>query len=271
MKYNGRDYRTSHLGHSFTKQYDDKLFKPGVFDAELWKREQQVLERIISKYSIKGRLLDFACGTGRIITHLENHFDESIGLDISQDMLEHAKVKIKNSTLICGDVTRDHNLVEGKFDCITSFRFFLNAEDSLRREVLEFITNKLRSAESIFIFNIHGNTFSTRCFMAAFHKLLLMSQQNPSNQGKVTKIMSHALRVTPSFDKTNHMSIKEVRQMLKPYNLEIVEFYGVGHLHEVFYRIMPAFLWKFIEDICYSFTFLKAFSLYPIFITKKSS
>lgn len=106
------------------------------------------------------------CGTGRIIGYLENQFQESIGIDISSDMLEQAKVKVKHSMLICGDVTKGHNGLEGKFDCITCFRFFLNAEQSLRDEVFGFITNKLKNQDSILIFNIHGNKFSTRWFQS---------------------------------------------------------------------------------------------------------
>lgn len=245
MALNKTDYKTLHIGKSHGQKYDDALFKEGRFDYEIWQKEKSVLKEIISKHNMKGRLLDIACGTGRIIGYLEDRFQESIGIDISSDMLEQAKVKVKHSKLICGDVTKNHNEVEGKFDCITCFRFFLNAEQGLRDEVFGFITNKLKNQDSILIFNIHGNKFSTRWFLVVFDKIFKRSYQN-------------------------QMSLKEVKLMLKQHDLEIVEFYGIGFIYKVFFKFMPKFFWCFFEDIFHSLSFLKPFSLYFVFVCKKT-
>lgn len=240
------DYRTSHCGKSFGRKYDERLFKVGGFDSEMWKREQTVLANIISKYTKGGRLLDFACGTGRILRFLENYFEESRGIDLSPDMLERAKLRVKKAELICGDITKNPDIVDGKFDCITSFRFFLNAQNSLRHETLRFLESRLKGPDSVFIFNIHGNKFSTICLMVVKKRLFDRGYQN-------------------------HMSINEVRRMLKPHSLEIIEYYSVGFIHEVFFRFMPNPIWHFLEDIFGSITSLKPFSLYPIFVCKKIS
>ena len=239
------DYRTSHVGKLHGLKYDDSLFKDGRFDNEIWKKEQVILKGIISKYDVKGRLMDFACGTGRIIGFLEDQFEESIGIDISQNMLDQAKIQTKHSKLICGDLTRNPKLIHGKFDCITCFRFFLNAEPSLRDEVFKFITNKLKNQDSILIFNIHGNKFSTRWFLVVFDKIFKRSYQN-------------------------QISLKEVKLMLKQHDLEIVEFYGIGFIYKVFFKFMPKFFWRFFEDIFHSLSFLKPFSLYFVFVCKKT-
>jgi len=238
------DYRDSHTAKGYGKFYDNDLFKEGTFGYEIWQKEKVILEDIVTRYTNAGRYLDFACGTGRVLSALEDYFDEAIGLDISEDMQNIAKQKIKKATLICGDATKNDQLVSGKFNCISAFRFFLNAQESLRHDALKFITNKLENENAVFIFNIHGNVYSTRWFLVAFDKILGRSKQN-------------------------QMSLKQVRKMLEVHNLEIIEYHGVGFIYKVYYKFMPKVLWRFFESVFSSLPFLKNFSLYFIFVCKK--
>jgi len=61
-------------GRSQWKQFKDFLSKYG-------------LKRV---YSSKGRALDLGCGTGRIAFAMSNDFDQVIGMDVSEDMIEKA-------------------------------------------------------------------------------------------------------------------------------------------------------------------------------------
>ena len=68
-----QDYRTTHVGpESWAKDYDAKLFAPGSFDAELWAHEQRLLDEIVMRHvRRRDSYLDFACGTGRVLAHVE--------------------------------------------------------------------------------------------------------------------------------------------------------------------------------------------------------
>ena len=68
-------------------------------------------------------------------------FGTVVGIDVSEAMLMCASVS-ENVTLYCIDITKV-SLAE-TFDVVTAFRFFLNAEDSLRREALRAIYRRLR-------------------------------------------------------------------------------------------------------------------------------
>src|SRR5688572_16241079 len=100
-----QDYRTTHVGaQSWAKDYDAKLFSPGSFDADIWEREQQLLHRIVQQHlTCRENYLDFACGTGRVLSCVEPYFQAPVGLDISDTMLAAARNRIKTATLVHGD------------------------------------------------------------------------------------------------------------------------------------------------------------------------
>jgi len=241
-----QDYRDSHTSEGYGKSYDEDLFSRGSFGYEMWKKEQIILKDIVTRYTNRGRYMDFACGTGRVLALLEGYFDEAIGLDISADMQSIAKEKVVNAQLVCGDATKNPDIVSGKFDCITSFRFFLNAQTELREKALGYIASELKDENSVFIFNIHGNKYSTRWFLVMFDRIFNISKQN-------------------------QMSLTEIKNMLDPHGLEIVRYYGIGFIYKVFYKFMPKFLWNTFESIFARLPFLKGFSLYFIFVCKKKT
>ena len=70
------------------------------------------------------------------------------------------------------DVTTQPDPIEAKFDCVTMFRFLLNAEDSLRRQALGWISAHTRQGGYL-IGNIHLQTVSVPGLLAvASHRLL---------------------------------------------------------------------------------------------------
>jgi SAM-dependent methyltransferase len=120
----------------------DKTFDAG-YCAALWQKiEKPLLESILHPLGGRERTsLDFACGTGRITRVTAMFFGTVVGIDVSEAMLMCAPVP-ENVTLYCIDITKV-SLAE-TFDVVTAFRFFLNAEDSLRREALRAIYRRLR-------------------------------------------------------------------------------------------------------------------------------
>jgi ubiquinone/menaquinone biosynthesis C-methylase UbiE len=153
-----KDYRFSHVGEqkalAYAAQFDDARTVKYLH----WQLEKLILTRILAQYGMRSMdLLDFACGTGRVISFLEDRFRNSTGVDISPNMLRLASQQCSKSTLICADVTQNDCLNNKKYDVITSFRFFLNAQQSLREEALAWVRSHLRE-NGLLICNFHFNS-----------------------------------------------------------------------------------------------------------------
>lgn len=86
------------------------------------------------------------------------------GIDVSADMLAIAGRRCTRSRLICVDVTRPDAPapeLDGPLDVVTAFRFFLNAEPLLRRQVLDWIRDRL-APQGRLVANFHLNPNSLR-------------------------------------------------------------------------------------------------------------
>ena len=149
------DYRESHKGTAKAQEYDYGAHH-GRYRSLVWAWEQQILKQILKSY-YSGRqihLLDFACGTGRIIGFLQDRVTTATGVDISKSMLQIARQKTLKSELILGDLTRENILCNRRFNLITAFRFFLNAQPSLRKEAMQTIAKHLTD-DGLLVFNNH--------------------------------------------------------------------------------------------------------------------
>ena len=123
-------------------------------------QELKILRKLI-KDLFGGKVsqyLDFACGTGRISYEIEKYCTESIGVDVSEKMLDAATTKWKKTKPVFCDVTVQE-IELGQFDLITSFRFFGNADDHLRRSVLCVLYEKF-DKDGYLIINNHRNPMS---------------------------------------------------------------------------------------------------------------
>lgn len=126
-------YRDSHTEEGKGAIYDEH-FKTETWRKILWNQEQYVLDSFLDTY-FKNRavnLLDFACGTGRIAGFLENRVETCTAVDVSKAMLDEAKKKLQKTKIIQADLTKNNVLEGRKFNLITAFRFFLNAEPGLQ-------------------------------------------------------------------------------------------------------------------------------------------
>lgn len=227
-----KPYRFSHCGQKKTYRYEYDVYRSGSYDDLVWQEEKGILEREVAMVRQRiphVRYLDFACGTGRIIAHLEEKMAVSVGVDISSDMLVLARKKVKQSRLIEADLTENDVLGGAQFDIITTFRFFLNAEPSLRVAALNIISSKL-AQNGVFIFNIHGNTWSFRLPMVWWYRLRAKQ--------------------------LNHLSAGQMNALLTSFGLMPVRLYGFGLVPKIFYRFFPqkALLW--VDHL---------FSLIPLF------
>ena len=68
----------------------------------------------------KGRALDIGCGSGLLVDKLASYYDEVVGIDISDQMLNLAKVRRQRSNTAYLNMDAAHLSFKEKFDFIVS-------------------------------------------------------------------------------------------------------------------------------------------------------
>ena len=183
-----------------------------------WRWQRPVLERVLREF--RGaqagpvRLLDFACGTGRVLAALEPLVDMADGVDISENMVAVARGKCPRSRLLVGDVLAEPELLRPPYDVISCFRFLLNVEPELRGRVLRKLREVLRAPGGLLLVNIHGNACSLRHPAIAWRR--------SRNRDDETML--------------NEMSPGAARQLLAESGFKIVRQFGFGMLPPTLYR-----------------------------------
>jgi len=156
------DYRGSHLSRGTT--YDATL-GANFFDHYMALCEAEFLQTVIPKlFPRPPAYIDFACGTGRITGAVAPLSATATGIDISASMLDQARAKYPHVEFLEADITRDDFRRE-PVDLVTSFRFFGNAGDELRRAALRAI-NRLLKPDGFLIVNSHRNPLSLAALLA---------------------------------------------------------------------------------------------------------
>jgi len=146
-------YKYSHMSKDYGKRYS-KTYSEGYYYYQWELLEKDLLISLLKEEKERGAktYLDFACGTGRLLKEGEIIFESSYGYDVSESMLDICKDTCQNSTIKCLDITETET--NEKFDVITAFRFFLNAEMELKEIILQEL-HKLLNDDGVLIANIH--------------------------------------------------------------------------------------------------------------------
>lgn len=192
-------------------QYETGEYAPGSYSNLLWEIEQSQLSAAIQRLRQTRPVisaLDFATGTGRIAAFLETCADSVTGIEISSEMCELARKKVRRAQIICADILSTGANVEGKYDLITAFRFFLNTEPSLRLTALKALAARLRDPGSLLVFNNHGNLWS--------HKMLMWPYHAARRMGKGRSV------------KGNYLTTRQVRRLLPKAGLKLLDVRGCG-------------------------------------------
>lgn len=161
-------YRDSHSSPEYGERYA-RTYSQGYYYEQWVKLERPLLKEILKKRIDCGAssCLDFACGTGRILSVVEEMFSVTHGVDVSDSMLKIAREKCKKAAIEKRDLTQ--RPLGKRFDVITAFRFFLNAETSLRNEALLSIYNHLNE-NGVLVVNCHVNKWSPLGFFYRFRE-----------------------------------------------------------------------------------------------------
>jgi ubiquinone/menaquinone biosynthesis C-methylase UbiE len=243
------DYRTSHQNPTKGRSYAES-FKKYPYRRIVWEWEKNVLYGIIQdilreKHRIK--YLDFACGTGRILSFLEKYMEESHGVDVSEPMLNVAKENVSLSNLLLVDLTTKEDVFpENYFDLITAFRFFLNAQQDLRESVLR-VFGKLLKKDGYLILNIHMN------------KGCLLEKELRTYQ------MLKGYR-NQNF---NSLSVQEIKTLLRGFNFKNVQsfHYGVLPIYKEEHKLFLNQI-NYIEQVLSRFPSLTQVSRYVIYVCR---
>jgi len=176
-------YRSSHTRDGYGEYYDETIFSG--YQGDVWARYEEPLLGEWLAAAVDGGAtvaLDFACGTGRVTEVVDRHFATTVGVDVSAEMLARARTRVPMATFIEKDLTAGDLSSIPRADVITSFRFFQNAEASLRHQVLDVFAEVLRDDGELIV-NVQLNGEGPGGFVArGRHRFL----------GHAVKTMTHA-------------------------------------------------------------------------------
>jgi len=215
------DYRQSHLDPDKGSGYD-RRYREIPWRRYLWSREQTALGHVLAEYFDDRpiRYLDFACGTGRIMQFLQSRVSSCTGVDLSDTMLQLCRAKLPAAEIIAADLTENDILADRRFDLITAFRFFTNAQPDLRRQALAILVRHLAD-DGLLVINNHRNASSL------------------------------LLRMSRALSKDLHcMSEREVGELTAETGLAIIDAFPIGLWpgHDSVPMILPAWLHRFLDQ-----------------------
>ena len=240
-------YRESHSAIGHGAHYDATLYSKGAYDAEVWALEQVALEDIVARYLEKrpAKHLDFACGTGRVLSFMRSYAATITGVDISDAMVVEARKKVPDARFVLGDITTDPSVLPepSSFDSATCFRFFLNAEPALREAGAKAIATLLEPG-ALFIFNNHGNRTS-----------LLFPVEK--------------LRALCGLTVAISLPHRELMNLIARGGFEVLETRGVCFLPRILSRWLPRAAWRALETAAGRVPGLGRFGIYQIHVARK--
>ena len=200
--------------------YEAKEYGFGSYSAQVWQWQKPVVENILREfrqsYPAPVHLLDFACGTGRVLASVESLVDFADGIDISENMVAVARTKCGKARLQVGDIMTQPELLLEKYGVITCFRFLLNVEPELRLRALQRLREVICAPDGLLVVNVHGNSRSLR------HPAILWRRWRERAQSTDAML--------------NEMSPTEARHLLRECGFQVVRQFGFGILPPTFYR-----------------------------------
>ena len=120
--------------HARAREYDDWWLGRGLHRTKRppgWEEERQLLEGWIAGLT-PVRTLDVACGTAFMTQHLRG---EVVGLDQSAAMLEAARERLPDATLVEGDAL-ELPFPDSSFGRVFASYFYCHLEEAQRRRFL---------------------------------------------------------------------------------------------------------------------------------------
>jgi len=108
-------------------KYDEDRFG-NSYGRFIDRQERAILNKLGA--SLQGKVLDLACGSGRLLNYAE------VGLDASSKMLDVAREKYPEKTLVLGP-GHQTPFEDKTFDAILIFHFFMHLDEHRIHQILE--------------------------------------------------------------------------------------------------------------------------------------
>ncbi|SFF90500.1 class I SAM-dependent methyltransferase [Sunxiuqinia elliptica] len=132
-----------------TKELEKKYDNISNILWQSWKhRNLKYNDRLHEFYQLlkpNSKLLDFGCGFGRDVHFFNELGIESIGIDISHEMVNLGLKKYGSLNLVCGDIFKASEIFQSKFDAIwcrgVLFHFNIDLVKKIYKEI-EYLTFK---------------------------------------------------------------------------------------------------------------------------------
>lgn len=225
-------YSKRFMNPEAVRRYEDLYSDANSFDSIVWLFEQEFIRSILVSFvsPTMHSALDFACGTGRVTRFLEHFFTDVYGVDISPAMTEICSRSVTKAKILTGDIIHDDDLLPGPFDLITAFRFFLNIEESLRKDALIALRKRMHES-SILILNIHGSFPSLRSLSIRLHHILS--------------------KIRPKDMLLNEIKKKTFESLATKCGFEIVCRRGLAILTPRVSALLGARLTQYVENVAY--------------------
>ena len=142
----------------------DERYERDTFDRLVWEAQIPHVRRIAASLAGRGMALDFATGTGRVASVLQDILPV-IGVDSSAAMLARARERAPRAAFVQGDVTRGGIFdPKARFCLITAFRFMLNSEPETRQRALLALAGLLQTDDpsACIVLDNHGHVPSIK-------------------------------------------------------------------------------------------------------------
>ena len=132
-----------------------------------WKGEEEKVD-LVQRFVDKGRILDVGCADGKFLWALDPEKWDRTGVDFAEPTVRLVKEKIRDLTLIEGDLFSD-KLPENSFDVITFWHVLEHLPQP--RAVLERTHKLLRPGGWLFISLPNFNSLQARLFQRHWYSL----------------------------------------------------------------------------------------------------
>ena len=137
-KYAGKRLYDATVASHYNRQYTTGWGRQNLRAKLVANWEERAFEHLLPKIPVGQQVLDVACGTGRyLLRHLAAGHVPT-GMDISPDMLEHARNNTQglNVPLLLGDAER-LPFPDSSFDGVTCVRLYQRVPSEIRIQMLK--------------------------------------------------------------------------------------------------------------------------------------
>jgi ubiquinone/menaquinone biosynthesis C-methylase UbiE len=153
--------RTSYQDRQVASGYDAERFT-SLLGRLYNRRELRALDAVLRWVKPGSRVLDLACGTGRITEQLVARGLDVTGVDISMPMIEHARNKLRGAgSFVVGDA-EVFPFRDASFDWVVSVRLFGHLPPPVRARALAEVTRVARCGAIIAFYLLNPVTRTRR-------------------------------------------------------------------------------------------------------------